>query len=171
MAMNKQWPYFLLAFVLPILVVFWRWGAFAAAEVQTLPRAPLHYAYLVSEGDYSKAEDKQREVRELLKQQNIEGGQAITLIEDDPRTTPAAQRHAQAGIVIPDKAHPAAPLLEGNLPGRQALVVSARGHPFFVYGKAYGALLDYLRQRDMRLQLPVAETAHENTLTIEMTLK
>lgn len=171
MSMNKQWPYFLLAFVLPILVVFWWWGAFSTPDIQTLPRTALRYAYLVSEGDYSKVEDKQREVRDLLKQQNIGGGQAITLIEDDPRTTPVGQRHAQAGIVISAQVHPAPPLLEGNLPARQALVISARGHPFFVYGKAYGALLDDLKQHDTKLQLPVAETVHKNTLTIEMTLK
>jgi len=169
--MNKQWPYFLLAFVLPILIVLWWWGAFSTPAIQVLLRPSLHYAYLVSEGDYSKVEDKHREVQDMLKQQGIKAGQAVTLIQDDPRSTSAAKRHAQAGIIISAQSHPAAPLLEGRLPERQAVVINARGHPFFVYGKAYGALLDYLQQNGMKLQLPVAETAHNNTLTIEMTLK
>lgn len=171
MAMNKQWPYFLLAFVLPLLVVFWWWGAFSTPEIKVEQRNALRYAYLVSEGDYSKAEDKQHEVADLLKQQKITAGQAITLIEDDPRKTPSTQRHARAGIVIDANAQPAAPLLVGDLPQRQAVVVSARGHPFIVYGKAYGALLSYLDTHGLALELPVAETAHENTLTIEMALR
>lgn len=169
--MNKQWPYFLLAFLLPLLMVFWWWGAFATPGVTIVPRKALHYAYLVSAGDYSKAEDKQREVRDLLKQQGVAAGQSLTLIEHDPRSTPVSQRRAQAGVVISDGAHVDAPLQEGTLPARAALVVSARGHPFFVYGKAYGALLDYLGQHGLTLQLPVAETTRDNTLTIEMMLK
>lgn len=167
--MNKQWPYFLLFFLLPILVVFWWWGAFSTPEVASMQRDAVRYAYLVSEGEYSKVEDKQREVRDLLKQQGIQAGQAITLIESDPRTTPATQRRAQAGVIIDGGVHPAAPLLEGNLPSRRALVVSARAHPFLAYGKAYGALMDYLKAQGMALHLPVAETTRDNTLTIEMT--
>ena len=169
--MTKQWPYFLLAFLLPLLAVFWWWGAFTAPEVKKLPRSAVHYAYLISTGDYSKVEERQYEVRDLLKQQAIAAGQALTLIENDPRTTPATQRKARAGVIIAANAHPRPPLLEGALPERAALVVSARGHPFFVYGKAYGALLGYLEQYGMALQLPVAETTRENTLTIEMALK
>lgn len=168
---NKHWPYFLLAFALPLLLVFWWWGAFTSPAVENLPRPALRYAYLISEGDYSKVEDRQYEVRDLLKQQGIAAGQAITLIEHDPRITPGAQRQAQAGIMIASDA-PAlkAPLQNGQLPERRALVVKARAHPFLAYGKAYGALLDYLKAQNIVLRLPVAETTHDNTLTIEMAL-
>jgi len=169
--MNKQWPYFVLVFLLPILVVFWWWGVFSTPGVGMLQRNPVRYAYLVSEGDYSKVEERQREVRDLLKQQRIAAGQSITLIENDPRNTPASQRRARAGVIVADGAHVSAPLLEGSLPQRRALVVSARAHPFFAYGKAYGALLDYLEKHGMALSLPVAETTRDNTLTIEMALQ
>lgn len=166
--MNKQWPYFLLFFLLPVLLVFWWWGAFSTPEVNVMQREAVRYAYLVSEGDYSKVEEKQREVGDLLQKQGIEAGRAITLIENDPRTTSATARRARAGIMIGAEAHPAAPLLEDALPPRRALVVSARAHPFLAYGKAYGALLDYLKTHGMMLRLPVAETTQDNTLTIEM---
>lgn len=169
--MSKQWPYFLLFFLLPILLAFWWWGAFSTPEVATLHRDAVHYAYLVSEGDYSKVEDRQKEVRDVLRQQGIQPGQAITLIEDDPRITVATGRHAQAGVMIADNARPAPPLLEGRLPPRNALVASARAHPFLAYGKAYGALLEYLKVHEMALRLPVAETTRNNTLTIEMALE
>lgn len=167
--MNKQWPYFLLFFLLPLLLVFWWWGAFSTPEVVLSQREGVRYAYLPSEGDYSKVEEKQKEVGDLLRQQGIRAGQAITLIESDPRTTPGSKRRAQAGIIIETGASPAAPLLTGNLPPRKALVVSARAHPFLAYGKAYGALLDYLKAHGKELRLPVAETTRDNTLTIEMT--
>lgn len=168
---NKQWPYFVVIFLLPLLLVFWWWGAFNTATIDKLPRPAVRYAYLISEGEYSKAEDKQNEVLKLLKQQSIAAGQPITLIEDDPRSTPGAKRHAQAGIMIsPDASPLQAPLLDGRLPERQSLVISARGHPFIAYGKAYGVLMDYLKVQNLALRLPVAETTHDNTLTIEMTL-
>jgi effector-binding domain-containing protein len=169
--LNKQWPYFILVFVLPLLLVFWWWGAFTTPVVENLSRPALHYAYLISEGDYSKVEDRQHEVRDLLKQQGIVAGQAITLIEDDPRTTPGSRRRAQAGIMIAENT-PALkmPLMAGTLPERRALVVSARAHPFLAYGKAYGALLEYIKGKNIALHLPVAETTHDNTLTIEMAL-
>lgn len=169
--MNKQWPFFLTAFLLPLLVVLWWWGVFSTPAVETLSREPLHYAYLVSEGDYSKVDDRHKEVDMLLKQQGISSGRQVTLIESDPRSTPARQRKARAAVIIAADAHPAAPLLEDSLPQRQALVVSARAHPFVAYGKAYGALLEYLGQNSMPLRLPVLEATHDNTLTIEMSLQ
>lgn len=169
---NKHWPYFLLVFALPLLLVFWWWGAFSMPAVANVSRPALRYAYLTSRGDYSKVEDRQREVLDLLKQQGIAAGRAITLIEDDPRTTPGSKRRAQAGIMIAENAPTLKPpLMDGRLPQRQALVVSARAHPFLAYGKAYGALLDYLKVNEMALRLPVAETTHQSTLTIEMTLQ
>lgn len=169
--MIKQWPYFLAAFLLPVLAIFWWWGAFTTPEVRKMSRAPVHYAYLVSAGDYSKVEERQREVRDLLKRQSIPDGTALTLIESDPRSTPGAARKARAAVAIGVEAQPAAPLLADTLPQREALVVSARGHPFFVYGKAYGALLDHLERHGMSLRLPVTETTRDNTLTIEMALE
>lgn len=169
---NKQWPYFILVFALPLLAVFWKWGGFNAASVDTLSRPALRYAYLVSVGDYSKVDERQREVQQLLKQQGVTAGHPVTLIEDDPRTTPGSKRRARAGIVI-DAAAPQLkpPLLDGSLPERHALVVSAKGHPFVVYGKTYGALLDRLKADRLELRLPVAETTRDSTLTIEMALQ
>jgi len=169
---NKQWPYFLLAFLLPLLVVFWWWGAFSSPTVETLSRPAQRYAYMISEGDYSKVDDKQREVLDMLKQQGVAAGRPITLILDDPRTTPGSKRHAQAGILIAENA-PAlkAPLLDGRLPERLALVVSAHAHPFLAYGKAYGALLKALQTDNRELRLPVVETTQASTLSIEMTLQ
>lgn len=168
--MRRQWPYFVLFFLLPVLGVFWLWGAFTSPTVEVLPREAVRYAYLVSEGDYSKVGDKQQEVRTLLRQQGIDAGQDITLIEHDPRTTPAPKRRARAGVVIGDAARPLPPLLEDRLPPRQAVVVKARAHPFLAYGKAYGALLDYLEAHRMALRLPVVETTRDSTLIIEMVL-
>ncbi len=169
--MTKQWPYFLLAFLLPILAAFWWWGTFAVPEVKVLQRSAVQYAYLISQGDYSKAADRQHEVGELLERQGIKAGAPITLIETDPRTTPATQRKARAGIQVASDAQPQPPLLHAVLPEGQALAVSARGHPFFVYGKAYGTLLAYLAEHGKQMNLPIAETVRKNTLTIEMALE
>ena len=169
--MSKQWPYFVLFFLLPVVLAFWWWGAFATPEVAVAQRDAVRYAYLVSEGDYSKVEDKHKEVLDLLGQQGVRAGQPITLIESDPRTVPGPQRRARAGITIDRAARLAAPLLEGGLPDRRSVVVHARAHPFLAYGKAYGALLDYLDAHGLVLRLPVAETTRDSTLTVEMVLE
>ncbi len=170
--LKKQWPYILIVFALPLLLVFWWWGAFSAAEVETLSRPAVRYAFLISEGEYSKVDERMHEVLDLLKQQGIPPGQALTLIEDDPRSTPGSKRHARAGIMI-DAGAPTLrpPLLDGILPERRVVQVKSRAHPFLAYGKAYGALLSYLKENQMTLRLPVAETTRDSTLTIEMTIQ
>ncbi|MCX7627165.1 MAG: ferrous iron transport protein A [Methylophilaceae bacterium] len=157
-------------FLLPVLWVFWGWGVFDSATVEVLPRESIRYAYLPSVGDYGKVADKQKEVRTLLLRQGILPGEDITLIERDPRTTPVAQRVARAGVVIGKEVRTAPPLLEGQLPPRQAVVVKVRAHPVVAYGKTYKALLDYLQAHGMSLRLPVVETLHDSTLSIEMAL-
>ena len=168
--MSKQWPYFFLVFLLPLVFVLWWWGLFSTPVIEMVDRPSISYVYLNSSGDYSKVEDKHYEVLNLLKSQGIQGGQQITLIEQDPRVTSVSQRQAQAGVIVAANTIAPSPLLKGSLPLRRVLVVSARGHPFFVYGKAYGGLLEYLENHHLKMNMPILETTRNNTLTIEMAI-
>ena len=94
--MKKQWPYFLLAFVIPVTAVLWWWGLFSAPEVETGERGAYRYAYLDAQGAYSKLESKQKEVRRALDSQGIAAGPQITVMQSDPRTTQDRQ-HGQHG--------------------------------------------------------------------------
>ena len=153
--MKKQWPYFLLAFVIPVTAVLWWWGLFSAPEVETGERGAYRYAYLDAQGAYSKLESKQKEVRRAL---------------DNQRTTPYKELRAQTGFIIAEGAMPAAPLKLGTIPSRQVAVASIKAHPLFAYGKTYSALLAYAERNDMTLHLPTVEVYEHSVLRVEMPL-
>lgn len=169
--MKKQWPYFLLAFVLPLLLVLGQWGLFTTATVETATLGPYRYAYLEEQGDYSKLAEKQREVGVLLANQGIQRGKGLALILDDPRTTPSSQRKARIGYLIDASANPAAPLLVDEVAARPVLVAQVKAHPALAYGKAYAALLDYTQQHGLALRLPLLERYSSSVLTVEMPLE
>ena len=50
---KKQWPAFVLAFVLPLLAVFWWWGGFNPVNVTETEAGPYRYAYLDYDGPIS----------------------------------------------------------------------------------------------------------------------
>ena len=167
---KKQWPYFLLAFVVPVTVVLWWWGLFASAEIQVGERGGYHYAYLEAEGAYSKLGARQKEVLAALDNQGITAGPQITLMQSDPRNTPYDELRAQTGFIVDAGATPAAPLKLGVVPSREVAVASIKAHPLFAYGKTYSALLDYLERNDMTLHLPTVEIYEDSVLRVEMPL-
>jgi DNA gyrase inhibitor GyrI len=162
---------FLLAFVFPILGVLWWWGMLASASIEVLELAPQRYAYLSAQGAYSKLSTKRSEVAEALHQQGYAPRRSLTLIYDDPRTTPTDQRRARTGFVIAADTPIRAPLIADTIPARRALVAKVRAHPLFAYGKAYAALLDYLEQHGKSLRMPTLEFYDGSVLTVEMTLE
>lgn len=168
--MKKQWPYFLLAFVVPVTAVLWWWGLFSSAEVEVGTHGGYRYAYLDAEGAYSKLESKQKEVLTALDSQGIVAGPLITLMQSDPRNTPYKELHAQTGFIIDGNTMPAEPLKLGTIPKREVVAVSIKAHPLFAYGKTYSALLDYLERNDMPLHLPTVEIYEHSVLRVEMPL-
>ena len=169
--LKQQWPYFLLVFAVPVLAILWWWGLFSKATVEVAERGPYHYAYLAAKGPYSKLAQTHAEVDAILRQQKIAAGKSVTLILDDPRTTPTDERRARTGFLIPEDAAPAQPLLTDSIPARRVISVKVRAHPIFAYGKAYGALLDYMQQQHLQLQLPTLEIYDASILTVEMPLE
>lgn len=169
--MKRQWLYFLLAFALPTLGILWWWGLFATPTIEITERGPYRYAYLNAEGPYSKLVTKRGEVEGELRQQGVELKRSITIIFDDPRTTPADQRRARTGFLIDAAFTPKPPLEMGTIPAHRVLSASIKAHPVFAYGKAYGALLDYTRQHNMTLHMPTVELYDASVLTVEMPLE
>ncbi len=169
--MKKQLPYFLIAFLVPVLAVLWWWGLFSSAKVEIAERGGYRYAYLDAQGVYSKLGKKRNEVFYELKQQNIEAGAEITLMLTDPRTTPHAELKAQTGFIIDAGATPKAPLKVASVPMREVAVSEIRAHPLFAYGKAYSGLLDYSKQHQTTLHLPTLEIFDDSKLIVEMPIQ
>lgn len=167
---KKQWPYFLLVFVLPVSAMLWWWGLFSSATLEVGDRGGYRYAYLDAQGVYSQLTSKQHEVLFQLNRQGIQAGEQVTLVLTDPRTTPHDQLLARTGYMIASSAAPAAPLKVGTIPTRRVAVAEIRAHPLFAYGKTYSALLDYCQRQHMALQLPTFEIYNASKLQVEMPL-
>lgn len=169
--MKKQWLYFLAAFAAPLLAIFWWVGGFASPGIEAgQMRGPYHYAYLEHGGDYAKLPERQLEALRALQAQGVAHGAAVTLMQDDPRTTARQKLGAQTGYLVEPGVSVKEPLKLGDVPARQVLVVKVRAHPRLAAGKAYAALLKYLDERGMKLKLPTLEIYQDNTLTVEMNL-
>lgn len=167
--MKKHWIPFLLAFVLPLILVFWWWGGFSQAGFELVQRGPYHYAYLSQKGDYYKLPEKQMEVLKNLQQQGVPAGASITLLLNDPRTTPKRDWSAQVGYLVSADAKVSDPLSMGSVPARQVLQVKVKAQPLLAPGKAYAALLEYLDEHHMQLKLPTVELYQDGVLTVEVT--
>lgn len=169
--MKKQNIFFLLAFLLPTLLVLWWWGLFRSATIKVAERGPYHYAYLEAQGAYSKLASRQQEVAFELRKQGIAAGSSFTLILDDPRTTKTDERHARTGYLIDTGATPRPPLAVETIPARRVVVVQIKAHPLIAYGKAYGTLLDYSKKQGEGLHMPTVEIYSSSVLSVEMPLE
>jgi hypothetical protein len=167
--LKKQWLYFLLAFAIPLAVIFWWVGVFASARIETAQvRGPYHYAYLELEGDYSKIPDKQMEALRALEAQKISHGAAVTLMLNDPRTTVRSKLAARVGYLVEPGVVVREPLKLAEVPARPVTLARVRAHPRIAPGKAYAALLEHLESRGRQLRLPTLEIYRNGELTVEM---
>ena len=166
--MKKNWLYFVLFFIGPIIVVFWMMGAFNSATIEIAQRGPYHYAYLEHVGRYDKLIDKQNRVYQILKEQNIASHAPISVLQSDPETTPKKDLHSQAGYLLDPGAQAREPLLMADIPSRRVLVVRVKANPVLAPSIAYKALTEYLKTHQMKLVLPTVEIYQDKGLTVEM---
>lgn len=154
---KKQWPAFILAFVLPLLAVYWWWGGFSSATVIETESGPYLYAYLDHEGDLGKLPKTQARVFELLKQAGLEAGDTITVLLTDPRRTPKSQQRAKTGYRISFDAKLPTELKREAIPRRRVVAASVRAAVALAPSKAYQALADYLEPMGRDISLPAVE--------------
>jgi effector-binding domain-containing protein len=168
---KKQLAYFFLVFLLPIIAIFWWWGAFNEVQVDSgQMRGPYHYAYLTQISDLSKMLEAQQTALHKLKEQKIESGAPIVVLTTDPRVTKRKEQVAQVGYLIDPGAQVAEPLKVADIPARRVVVAHVRAHPTFAPGKAYTALLKFLDAQGLKLVLPTVEIYQDNELSVEMAL-
>ncbi|MDP2828004.1 MAG: AraC family transcriptional regulator [Sulfuricellaceae bacterium] len=168
--MKKQWLPFLLAFVLPLILIFWWWGGFSQARFETTQRGPYRYAYLTQQGDYAKLPEKQQEALTRLQQQNVKTGTPIALLMSDPRESAKRDRMARVGYLVEEGVQVEAPLAIDTIPARQVLLVEVKAQLLLAPGKAYSALIDYLDDKQMQLKLPTVELYRDGVLSVEMNI-
>ena len=154
---RKQWPAFVLAFVLPLLVVYWWWGGFSRVDVVETVSGPHFYAYAEYVGDLGSLPKTQAKVFAQLEQAGIVPGDTITVLLTDPRKTPKGEQHAKTGYRVPLDAKLPAGLMSEVIPRRKVLSATVRAAVALAPSKAYQALADRLAPAGHDITLPAVE--------------
>jgi hypothetical protein len=153
---KKQWPAFVLAFVLPLLAVFWWWGGFNAVSVSETEAGPYRYAYLDYEGPISNMRKPQRTVLEKFTLARVAAGDTINVILTDPRATHGKVR-AQVGYTLSESAAIPSGLKEGRIARRPVYAAEVHAVVLLAPSKAYQALADTLEAQGKTLTMPTVE--------------
>ena len=172
---KKHWLSILVAFVVPLVMVFWWWGGFSSVSIAEAQRGPYRYAYLEHQGDLSKLPETQRKVRQALEAQHVKAGAAITVLLDDPRKVERTKLRTQTGYLLDASTLVAEPLKLGTIPARPVLVAEVHATALLAPSKAYQALHNYLLERQMDIRMPTVEIYDDpgqiyqvGTLSVEM---
>ena len=153
---KKQWPAFVLAFVLPILAVFWWWGGFNAVSVTETVAGPYRYAYLDYEGPISNMRKTQLAALDRFTDARVAAGDTISVILTDPRADNGKVR-AQLGYLLADDAAIPAGLKEGRIARRPVYAAQVQAAVLLAPSKTYQALADALKLRGKGIVMPTVE--------------
>ena len=154
---KKNWLAFSLAFVLPILVVFWWWGGLNSATVAPGVSGAHHYVYIEHIGNFGKIPDIQQKVSDALHAQGITPGNAITILYDDPRITKKRDQRARVGYLLPAGVSVKPPLQIDDMPARPVLSARVQASMLLAPSAAYQALHDYLQPSGQDIRMPSVE--------------
>ena len=171
---KKQWPAFVLAFVVPLLAVYWWWGGFNAVSVTETEAGPYRYAYLDYEGPISNMRKSQRKALDEFNAAGVEAGDTISVILTDPRAAHGKVR-AQLGYRLADNAPIPSGLKEGRIERRPIYAAQVQAAVLLAPSKAYQALSDALEPAGKTLVMPTVElyrpagqASRIGTFTLEM---
>lgn len=154
--LKKQWPAFVLAFVLPLLAVFWWWGGFNTVSVTETEAGPYRYAYLDYEGPISNMRKSQREALDKFTAAKVAAGDTISVILTDPRSNNGKVR-AQLGYLLADAAAIPQGLKEGRIERRPVYLAQVQAAVLLAPSKAYQALSDTLKLSGKTMVMPTVE--------------
>ena len=171
---KKQWPAFVLAFIVPLLAVFWWWGGFNSVSVTETEAGPYRYAYLDYEGPISNMRKTQRKVLDEFNAAKVEAGDTISVILTDPRAA-GGKVSAQLGYILADNAPLPDRLKEGRIERRPVFTAQVHAVVLLAPSKAYQALSDTLEARGQSIVMPTVElyrpagkATQIGTFTLEM---
>lgn len=153
---KKQWPAFVLAFVLPLLAVFWWWGGFSPVNVSEIEAGPYRYAYLDYDGPISNVRKSHRTALDRFTASKVAAGDTISVILTDPRAANGKVR-AQLGYTLTGSAPIPEGLKEGRIERRPVYAAQVQAAVLLAPSKAYQALSDTLAARGLAIVMPTVE--------------
>ncbi len=158
MGFKKNWIGFLFAFLLPIVVILFWWGAFNHTDIQQTRSAPIHYAYIAFYGNLADMSGVQDKVRTILqRQEHVATGYPITVLYTDPRHSKKDDQRARVGFIVANDAHVVTPLQTADIPAMPVVRARVTASMQLAPGMAYQALYDWLKPRGRDIRLPTVE--------------
>jgi len=172
--LRRQWPAFVLAFVLPLVAVYWWWGGFRSVDVTEAEAGPYRFAYLDYDGPLSNVGKTQRAALDRFERAGVAAGDTLSVILSDPRAD-NGRVHAQLGYTLAEAATVPEGLKEGRIERRPVWRAEVQAAVILAPSKAYQALADALAARGKTIVMPTVElyrpTGEANrigTFTLEM---
>mgnify|MGYP000867187477 CR=1 FL=1 len=159
---------FLLAFVLPLVLVYAWWGGFSTIHIEESDAGPYTYAYLESQGDYSKLPDKAVEASNILLASGVRSGNPITVLYSNPDLVDVGERRARTGFLVEPGAKVPLPLELDTIPARRVLLVRVRAGSMLAPGRAYAALDRYMQARGEGIRMPTVEIYRASDSVLRM---
>lgn len=147
----------LLAFVLPVLLVYAWWGGFNRVHIEASERGPYSYAYLDHHGSYAKIADTRVQVLRALREQGVSPIEPIAVLLDDPRYVERSKLRAEVGYLVRIGDVIRQPLKRGELPRRKVWVAEVKAAELLAPSKVYQALHDYLQPHGTDIRMPSVE--------------
>jgi len=175
-ALKKILP-FLLAFVLPLVLVYAWWGGFNEVQIGEATAGPYTYVYLEQKGDYSKLPELAGEVRKEMDAAGIPPGKPITVLYSNPDLVDVGERVGRTGFLVGPEVRVKPPLMLDTFPARRVLSVRVQAGSLLAPSKAYLALDRYLQAQGRGIHMPTVEIYEPSDspmsmgrLTVEMGL-
>lgn len=156
MALKKLLP-FLLAFVLPLVLVYAWWGGFNPVDIEEAVSGPYTYAYLEQKGDYSKLPELAAQARAEVQANGLTPDKPITVLFSNPDLVDVGERLGRAGFLVPEGTRVKPPLLIDTLPVRRVLTARVRAGHLLAPSRAYLALDRYQQSRGQGIHMPTVE--------------
>lgn len=164
----KKFLPFLLAFVLPIVVIYAWWGGFNSVDIKEAVRGPYTYAYLEHTGDYAKLPELGAQARDLLK--NVAHGAPITVLYSNPDLVDVGERRARTGYLLAAGSEVRAPLMIDHIPARRVLLAEVQAGHLLAPSRIYPALDRYMQTRGGGIRMPTVEIYEPSDSPLRMGL-
>lgn len=171
----KRFLPFLLAFVLPLVVVYAWWGGFNPVTIEPGQGGPYTYAYVEHTGDYSGLPHRMEEARKALLRAGVTPGHAITVLYSHPEVVNVGERKSRAGFLVPEGTRVGDPLKLDRIPARPVLRVQVQAAILLAPSRAYQALDEHMQSLGSGIRMPTVEiyeasdsVLRQGLLTLEM---
>lgn len=146
-------------------------GVFASAVVEQAQAPAYRMAYLPHTGRYDRIGTTLEEVERRLRAAGMQPQTPCALYYDDPSVTPQEQLRSNVGFLVDSGAQVPGNVQIETIAPRAVLRATFRGSPVIGSHKAYAAMREWIKARNLSVALPSFEIYHpDGMIEYQLTL-